>query len=340
MAERANVLFDLDPWLDSLRRAASGRNAPAELGAVRRRIDNAIIEFCQRGQPRDLQDVLIAVGQAERWVSRSGIRESVRPLANLSTEWLRHANDGSVEFRLARAMASILHEPERGQREVGPMRENLEPVATQPRVEWKDGSVSYVWTAGDPLFQYAVDSSAALPRRTYAGVGGTSAARFDVLGAVERRRSISEWRGGHSKSGVDLALPLSFVRYWHRAESGDGQSFRTPLELSTAYAAMKLTLLPGKFKCPEFGEDRDIRMEPRMLAMLRAGRVKDAYEVASRRLVASGLRPVSDGPGIPDRSEAARHLAAALLFPIDERAYGALAERALRKPEDKNSEAA
>ena len=337
--ERANVLFDLDPWLDSLRRAASGRNAPAELGAVRRRIDNAIIEFCQRGQPRDLQDVLIAVGQAERWVSRSGIRESVRPLANLSTEWLRHANDGLVEFRLARAMASILHEPERGQREVGPMRENLEPVATQPRVEWKDGSVSYVWTAGDPLFNML----SVLQRRCLEGrmqglgehppLDSTYSARLsDVVAFLNGEVDIQRV--------ADLALPLSFVRYWHRAESGDGQSFRTPLELSTAYAAMKLTLLPGTFKCPEFGEDRDIRMEPRMLAMLRAGRVKDAYEVASRRLVASGLRPVSDGPGIPDRSEAARHLAAVLLFPIDERAYGALAERALRKPEDQNSEAA
>ena len=89
---RANVLFDLDPWLDSLRRAASGRNAPAELGTMRRRIDNAIIEFCQRGQPRDLQDVLIAAGQAERWVSKSGIRDTVKPLRNLSRNWLEYAN--------------------------------------------------------------------------------------------------------------------------------------------------------------------------------------------------------------------------------------------------------
>ena len=338
-AERANVLFDLDPWLDSLRRAASWRNAPAELGTVRRRIDNAIIEFCQRGQPRDLQDVLIAVGQAERWVSRSGISESIRPIANLSTEWIRHADNDSVEFRLARAMASILHEPERGQREVGPMRENLEPVATQPRVEWKDGSVSYVWTAGDPL----TNILSVLQRRCLEGrmqglgehppLDSTYSARLsDVVAFLNGEVDIQRV--------VDLALPLSFVRYWHRSESGAIQPFRTPLELPTAYAAMKLTLLPRKFKCPDFGEDRDVRMEPRMLAMLGAGRVKDAYEVASRRLVASGLRPVSDRPGIPDRSDAGRRLAAALLFPLSERAYRALGERALRKPNDKNSEAA
>ena len=132
---RANVLFDLDPWLDSLRRAASGRNAPAELGAVRRRIDNVIIEFCQRGQPRDLQKVLIAAGQAERWVSKSGIRDTAKPLRNLSRNWLEYANDDSPEFRLARAMASILSGSKDGGR-VGPIRENLEPVETQPRVDW------------------------------------------------------------------------------------------------------------------------------------------------------------------------------------------------------------
>ena len=338
--ERANVLFDLDPWLDSLRRAASGRNAPAELGTVRRRIDNAIIEFCQRGQPRDLQDVLIAVGQAERWVSRSGIRESVRPLRNLSWDWIRYAYDDGykpVEFRLARAMASILSESKDGGR-VGPIRENLEPVATQPQIEWKDGSVSCVWTAGNPLSNMLDILQRRCMEGRMRGLGhppldsGYSAYLNDIVrflnGEVDVQRI------------VDLALPLSFIGYRSRSGGDGDQSFRTPRELPAAYAAMKLTLLPGTFSCPEFGKDRDIRMEPRMLAMLRAGRVKDAYEVASRRLVASGLRPISDRPGISDRSNDGRRLAAGLLFPIDERAYGALAERALRKPEDKNSEAA
>ena len=335
-AKRANVLFDLDPWLDSLRRTASGRNAPAELGSVRRRIDNAIIEFCQRGQPRDLQNVLIAVGHAERWVSKSGIRDIVSPLRNLSRGWLEYANDDSVEFRLARSMASILSES-KDSRRIGPIRENLEPVATQPRVEWKEGSVSCVWTAGDPLSNML----SVLQRRCLEGrmqgqghppLDSTYSARLnDIIAFLEDDVDVQRV--------ADLAFPLSFVRYWHRSESGDGQSFRTPYELPAAYAAMKLTLLPGKFKCPGYSEDeRDIRMEPRMPAMLRAGRVKDAYEVASRRLVASGLRPVSDSPGISDRSEAGRRLAAALLFPLGEREYGALAERALRKPQDANSQ--
>ena len=133
---------------------------------------------------------------------------------------------------------------------------------------------------------------------------------------------------------ADLALPLSFVRYRHHP----GPSvFRreTPPDLPAAYAAMKLTLLPGKFVCREFGVDVgiDIAMEPSMLAMMRAGRVSDAYQVAGRRLRASGLRPLSDDVGISDRPEQGRRLAAGLLFPLGESAYKALAERALRKPD-------
>ena len=66
-----------------------------------------------------------------------------------------------------------------------------------------------------------------------------------------------------------------------------------------------------------------------MLAMLRAGRVDEAYRVAHRRLRASGLRPLSDEPGIADQSALGRRLAAALLFPLDKSAHCALAKRAL-----------
>ena len=293
VTERANVLFDLDPWLDSLRRAASGRNAPAELGSVRRQIDNAIIEFCQRGQPRDLQEVLVAVGQAERWVSKSGIRDTVSPLRNLSWDWIKYAYDENykpIEFRLARAMASILYEPAQGKREVGPIRENFEPVETQPRLEWNEGSVSCVWTAGDPLSNML----SVLQRRCLEGrMQWISYPPLDAAYSARLSDIVSFLNGEVDIQRVaDLMLPLSFVRYCHRSESHDAQSFRAPLELPAAYAAMKLTLLPGEFKCPEFGEDREIRMEPRMLAMLRAGRVNDAYQVAYRR--ANGVRAASD----------------------------------------------
>ena len=332
-----NVLFDLDGWLNSLRRNVSGSRAPAGLGTALRQVDGAIIEFCQRGGARDLQDVLVAVGRAERWVASSGLRQNVRPLSNLSQDWLYHTYNETAEFRLARAMASILPEAVQGQRKVAPIRENLEPVNTSTRTSWKEDSTSFVWTAGDSLSNML----AVLERRCLEGrMNSVDHSPLDSAYSARLDDAVSFLNGEVDDQRVaDLALPLSFIQYRRRQERVDSQSFGAPFDLPAAYAVMKLTLLPDKFVCPEFGADGkgiDVAMEPSMLAMLRAGRVRDAYRVACHRLRASGLRPLSDDPGIGDRSEQGRRLAAALLFPLDERNYRALAERALHKPERDN----
>ena len=323
----SNLLFDLDAWTQSLRGQVRDN---AGLGIVFRQVEDAIIEFCQRGGPSGLQDVLIAVGHAERWVASSGLRENVAPLSNLSSEWLAHANDNSVEFRLAKAMSSILQEPSQG---IGPIRWNLEPVGTpQRRLEWITDSTSFVWTAGDPQGNML----AVLERRWLEGRMKDMENRHPPLNATysAQLNDIASFLNGYvdDQRIADLALPLSFVRYWHRPAQSDFQQ-EPPFDLPAAYAVMKLTLLPGKFECPRFGPGVDIAMEPSMLTMLRAGRVGDAYRVAYRRLRTSGLMPLSNSPGINDGSEQGHRLAAALLFPLDGSAHCALAERALRRPD-------
>ena len=344
-AERANVLFDLDPWMARLRGQAGGSKAPAGLGTALSQVEGALIEFCQRGRPQDLQDVLIAVGRTERWLSKSGLSrdndkgKGVRPIGNLSWDWIRHSDDQSAEFRLARAVASTLHRSAKGQRKVAPIRENLEPVDTSKGVSWKADNRSFVWTAGDPLSNML----SVLQRRVLEGhmlglshppLASAYPARLDDIAAfLDGRLDVLRL--------ADLVLPLSFVSYSPRSDRGNSQQ-RAPFELPTAYAAMKLTLLPGKFKCSAIGADTKISVEPSMLAMLSAGRIGDAHTVACRRLRASGLRPLSKEPGIPDRSDQGNRLAAALMFPLDESAYAALAERALRMPDrrmDSNSKA-
>lgn len=335
-----NVLFDLDGWLYSLRRNASGSKPPAGLGTALSQVEDAIIEFCQRGRPRDLQDVLIAVGRAERWLASSVLRKNMPPLIGLSRDWLYHAYDGSTEFRLARAMASILPEAVHGQRKVAPIRENLEPLNTSMRASWEQDGTSFVWSAGRPLS----NMFAVLERRCLEGrMNSLGHPPIDSAYSARLHDIVSFLNGEvNDQRVVDLALPLSFVAYPPRWE-GDGpqrgRPFGAPFDLPAAYAVMKLTLLPGKFVCPGYGvhgEGNDIAMEPSMLAMLRSGRVEAAYQVACRRLRASGLRPLSNDSGIADRSEQGRRLAAALLFPLDERSHRALSERALHKLERDN----
>jgi len=326
----ANVLFDLDGWLNILRRNASSNRAPSGLATILREVEDTIVDFCQRGGAHDLQDVLIAVGRAERWVASSGLREKLGPLSNLTSEWLGYANDNSVEFKLARAMSSILQEPSQ---QIGPIRWNLEPVATaQRRLAWDTDSTSFVWTAGDPLRNML----AVLERRCLEVRMNGMESRHPPLSAsyYAQLSDIVSFLSGHvdDQRMADLSLPLSFVRNWHRSTQSELQQV-PPFDLPVAYAAMKLTLLPDEFKCLEFGPGVDIAMEPSMLAMLRAGRVGGAYQVACRRLRASGLRPLSEDPGIRDGSEQGRRLAAALLFPLDKSAHCALAQRALLRPD-------
>ena len=327
----SDLLFDLDQWFDMLRRNLGGRNTPAELGSALSRIDDAIIEFCQRGQPRDLQNVLIAVGHAERWLAKSSIRASTRPLDRISWHWLVHANDNSAEFRLARALASIFAGTKDGQISVGTVRENLEPVAVRRGVEWDDANRSYVWAAGDPLSSML----AVLTRRCLDGrMTGLNHPPLDSRYSAQLKDIVAFLNGDVDYHRIaDLALPLSFIRYGQRQSASEFYQ-DAPFDLPAAYAAMKLTLLPRcKFVCPEFQADTEIRMEPSIPALLRAGRVRDAYDRAHRRLWTSGLRPLTDNPGISDGGNQARHLAAALLFPLDETANNALAQRALRQPE-------
>ena len=298
-------------------------------------IDNSIIGFCHRGQPWDLQNVLIEVGHAERWLSKSSIRDNVPPLNKLSWEWLRHAKDNTPEFRLARSLASILQgTDEDGQMKVGAVRENFEPVTTRGRAEWDDANRSFVWTAGDPLSNLA----AVLTRRCLDGRRKSlnhppldsqySPLLVDIVHFLNGNVDVQRV--------VDLALPLSFIPYRRRrsdSESDWNSQPNAPFDLPTAYAAIKLTLLPGEFKCPDFGIDCDIWPEPRILTLLHAGRVWEAYRVAFRRLKASGLQPLSEDPGIGDGLNKGRLLAASLLIPLDKTANKALAKCALRKPE-------
>ena len=322
--QRANVLLDLDHWLQNLRRNAQGRNT------VLNQVEGAIIEFCRKGRASDLQEVLTKLGQAEKWLSKSGI---IEPIRHLSHHWRVHANDESSEFRLALSMASILPVSVEEQLKVGSIRENLEPVEISPqgRATWREGSTSCVWNAGNPFLNMLT----VLERRCLQGSMQSCVYPPLVAKCPASLKDIAQFLNGNVnvKRIADLALPLS----WSFAPSSrtpKENTFQqqTPYELPTAYAVMKLTLLPEEFVCKRFGEDRHIRMEPAMFALLRVGRIRQAFQMACRRLIASGLQPSSIEPGIADRSDQGLRLAAALLFPLDKSAHCALAERALRKP--------
>jgi len=316
------LLASIDAWLDRLRKAAtktSKHGKPAFPRAARalRRLETAILELCQRGKPRHVQNILIALGQAEAAVAISpklrDPKSGVAPVPLLSPEWLTHANDRSPEFRLAAALASI-HDDK-----VGPFRRHLEPV--DPKA-WYSQRPWWDKTADDPNIVW----------------GGGGLARNLI--AVLNRRCIEAFRHGKQRGQEELLFPgagrcnaslgdvaafidgdvdderietllrgLTLVNWWYVGRdilqqlAGD----REPMP-DAAYALLKLCHLPHKI------DRQAVPLTPPITHRAAAGDATEATRLAARRLRGSGLPPAIDV--VNCRGERARRTAAALLFPI------------------------
>lgn len=96
----------VDEW------AARGRGlteVPASFRMARLRLDEALFALARNGGPPRLQDVLVAAADVEEVVGRARgrLRDQIPPLAGLAaSRWLAHLDDGTVELRLAAALAA------------------------------------------------------------------------------------------------------------------------------------------------------------------------------------------------------------------------------------------
>ncbi|MDR7522708.1 MAG: type I-U CRISPR-associated protein Csx17 [Armatimonadota bacterium] len=314
----APLLAQLDEFLGELRVAASRRNAPAALTDALRRVDAAILNYTAFGSRDRLIEVLVATSQAEHTLARRpGARRggTPRPLPGLSPDWVGAVDDGSVEFELAAAVAS-LKPAESGP---GPFRRHLEPLLLRRgRWEWAD-TVPHevVWSGRDVL----LDMAAVLERRL------VDAARESVVPPLDG------WVRAHPSAvaalvegEVDLARlarlceALTLVN-WRDAAGGSwlsGRRYPSPVGASS-YPVLKLVLLGRPFQAGEV--QVVIRPDQTTLGLLRAGNVWGAAARAARRLRAAGLsvRGIPDeGASAPIRQdpELGQRLLAALLVPV------------------------
>jgi len=341
--ERAEVdlLREVDNWLDSLRRATGDKNAPSRFIAALRGIDSAVFDFCRYGGATFFQRIVIALGQAERElaltsgkVGQSKITPS--PLGGVSADWIKAADDGAREFRIALALAGVGQNQESRpeQPKIGPLRANLEPVDWQKRCRaWAEKDRSVVWNAAD----LATNLANVLARRMTDG----ARAGCERLPLASRYTVPLDTISAFVAGDLDderieqllWGLMLVDMTGGSPQEAHDQHCVPLPRE----YALLKLLFLPR----PLVADHRDgklywrigneeglsIRPEPRILPLLRAGRIGEACCIAVQRLRASGLSPMpgslptgttreevwSEQPIDPRRG---RRLAAALLIPI------------------------
>lgn len=162
--EEINLFTDIDEWLSRIKGA---RNAlPRHILSLLRGIDGSMIRFCAMRHASRLQDVLVDVAKLEHAVSRSSLAKDVKPLWGLSPDWAPGCDDGSAEYRIAVAVASI--SDKRGEY---PIRHNLEAIAKdRSKTAWRKDSPRAVWSGvdtvqrmGDVLERRCIDAQIAKP---------------------------------------------------------------------------------------------------------------------------------------------------------------------------------
>ena len=365
---RHNVdLFrELDWWLDRFRRTCSAKETPGRFKAALRRIESAIFDYCRYGRREDMQAVLVALGRAERELAvtggQRGGKEMCRPLGGLSTQWLKATHDGSVEFAVALALAGI-HDREN---KIQTIRSNIEPVTFEKRRwAWQESGPHVVWNSAD----LATNMAAVLERRMMDGArAGCDGLPLDFKRTVSLD-VIAAFIAGEVDDHRIEELLWGLVLINHGSKYPEklprARIENAPL-LPREYALLKLLFLPRplvrqwdsehdrwKWRLARFIEAADetnkpedgirIRPEPRVLPLLRAGRVAEACRIAYQRLRSSGLKPLP-GP-LPsgvwrerdwEQSEPSinpQRLAAALLLPVSDSVVNQLVNLVTRQDE-------
>lgn len=337
--KEVDLLRQIDPWLRRLRTACAAKDAPARFIRSLHQIDSAVFGFCRYGGISSFQRILIALGRVERdlaMAERFRDKQRIQPLGGLSPAWLEATKDRSLEFTIALALASV-NDPEG---KIGPIRANLEAVDWRKRYPaWAEKDRSVVWNAADLptnlagiLQRRMMDGERAgcerLPLASSYGVPPGAVAAF-IEGNLDDGRV------------EDLLCGLMLLGPRQRSTEGriELAVSADPLALPRDYALLKLLFLPRPLTAEWHGDEVKWRYarsvepaltifpEPRILPLLRAGRVGEACRIAAGRLRVSGLPPMP-GPlptGVMrdgDWSERtadhrrAQRLAAALLIPI------------------------
>ena len=313
----ADLLSDIDAWLDRFRRAATKDTAPASARRALSLLESSIIDLCIGHTAERLLRVFIALGQCQATAVRSlkWAKENYPPLQGLRKTWLQHGWQ-RTEFRLAASLASI-----NGKfgKEWLTLRCHLEAVDSKPfGYSWADNPTNHVQWSAAPLPAVLNDI---LARRLI--LTEDTEKRSEVWASLADIKAFIE---GETDDALlsDLLWSMSLINWREKGSLPPQQHER--VVPPTFYALLKLCFPPVQQSQPV-----DIRQVPAVPAIHRHaanGNGTEAAAKALRRLRASGYRPLLRQ--LPVQGDHARRTAAALLFPISHHTLEDLYKQTLR----------
>jgi CRISPR-associated protein Csx17 len=303
---QVDLLAPLDRWLADLRRQVAGEKCPASLQRAVRALDSAILEFCS-GTSSGTLEILVELGRIEGVLSR--VREpSVLPVPALDPAWLGASDDGSLEFSLARTLAS------------SGIRERMVRVRLSAPLEWHEKNDG----------------------RTIWGSCGL----VENLIAVIQREEIEESRDGNLRgraAGHSMPVELQALQAFidHRTDDVRLEKLLRGLALVDFARAESMSepytpvggLPSAAFAMLALAHSREpipgvpLPRTPGMTTKAASGNMAAAVALASRRLRGAGLTTRVNL--IQEQPWRARRTVAALAFPLGPRARSLLSKRFL-----------
>lgn len=308
----ADLIDDLERrgWLAQIQRYASDQNAPGTFRLAAARLDAALFALARHADVAALQHVLRQLGRVEALCATSAkARAAIGPVPRLTPAWARRADDGSAEFRIARALAGLTLRGEKDGRLVQlSLRPHLVPV-TPDGAAWDSETLLTCWGPGE------IDRNLAaiLHRRglearrlgaegdllwSTCGAGLVDVQRFLQKETDDRR--IAELLAGLACADLEAVEPTSNDAW--------------PLP---AYAFLKVLFTPESTlrRLRWLPPDRTLRLPAEVTGRLTAGDVDGALALAWQRLRALGTTMPGSRPPQAIGIDGPR-LLAALVIPL------------------------
>ncbi len=345
----AKVLAQLDPWTDRLRRV---KNPPASLTSGLRQIQDAQFAAAESSANKKLyQRVLISAARVDRLAARSAkLREYSGKTRLPANDWVGLLDDGSSEFEIALALASLRSNSREPRGWIANLFFNHRKPDRPAKVAGLDGrpiarvlAECAIALSTDPPETRTpsgkVDSSASnrqgAPEPQATGLPTSPQER--AVAAAAHWRSVQAFAFGYLDDDKlrDLVGALFLLNWssWSSESSRFSLKLEHP-ELPPAPSSVFAILAPLFTRRPWTGSFKGHRAiaPPSWPRRLAAGQIATVGAEARRLHRIAGLDLLVANPGDDDQLVDGHRLAAACVIPIGDQSIAVLLQKIARLP--------